>query len=189
MSRHQGKGGSPGGDPDSPVMRILPNHYIHVLDQNTNVTRVICGPTTCVRQDHERVVDGPVKMVIIPPRNFCVIDNPCEKDASGNVVLDKHGQVKLRHGDTDIRLSQEPFPLYPGETLKQSVTPLRVVAANCALRIMAILDFEHTFKEVDKDGKATSVKRQRIAGDEWLFEGPGTYIPRKEEKVVEDLKV
>ena len=44
--------------------------------------------------------------------------------------------MKLRHGDTDIRLSQEPFPLYPGETLKQSVTPLRVVAANCALRIM-----------------------------------------------------
>ena len=45
------------------------------------------------------------------------------------------GQVKLRHGDTDIRLTQEPFPLYPGETMKMSVTPLRVVAANCALRI------------------------------------------------------
>jgi len=187
MSKHQGKGNM-GGDPDSPVMRILPNHYIHVLDQNTNVTRVICGPTTCVRQDHERVVDGPVKMVIIPPRHFCVIDNPCEKDATGNVVLDKHGQVKLRHGDTDIRLTQEPFPLYPGETMKQSVTPLRVVAANCALRIMAILDFEHTVKEVGKDGKASTVKRVRIAGDEWLFEGPGTYIPRKEEKVLEDIK-
>jgi len=188
MNKHHGKGGSPGGDPESPVMRILPNNYIHVLDQNTNVTRVICGPTTTVRQDHERVVDGPVKMVIIPPRNYCVIDNPCEKDASGNVILDKFGQVKLRHGDTDIRLTQEPFPLYPGETMKMSVTPLRVVAANCALRITAILDFDHTAKEVGSDGKVNSVKRQRIAGDEWLFEGPGTYIPRKEEKVLEDIR-
>ena len=39
------------------------------------------------------MVDGPVKMVIIPPRNYCVIDNPCEKDASGNVILDKFGEL------------------------------------------------------------------------------------------------
>ena len=51
------------------------------------------------------------------------------------------------------------------------------------------MDFEHTVKEVGKDGKASTVKRVRIAGDEWLFEGPGTYIPRKEEKVLEDIKV
>ena len=61
---------------------------------------VTCG----LLQDHERVVDGPVKMVIIPPRHFCVIDNPCEKDATGNVVLDKHGTCKLDlwlHGNKD----------------------------------------------------------------------------------------
>ena len=51
------------------------------------------------------------------------------------------------------------------------------------------MDFDHTAKEVGSDGKVNSVKRQRIAGDEWLFEGPGTYIPRKEEKVLEDIRV
>ena len=59
--------------------------------------------------------------------------------------------MKLRHGDTDIRLSQEPFPLYPGETLKQSVTPLRVVAANCALRIMVRRTSEQSVKGIDRE--------------------------------------
>ena len=41
------------------------------------------------------------------------------------------------------------------------VSPLRVVAANTALRLKALLDYE--------DGA-----EKRTAGDEWLFEGPGT---------------
>jgi major vault protein len=45
--------------------------------------------------------------------------------------------------------------------LKQAVTPLKVVAADSALRIRAVLDFE------------TGDGEKRIAGDEWLFEGPG----------------
>ena len=40
------------------------------------------------------------------------------------------------------------------------VSPLRVVAANTALRLKALLDYE--------DGA-----EKRTAGDEWLFEGPG----------------
>jgi len=43
----------------------------------------------------------------------------------------------------------------------QAVTPLKVVAPNSALRLRAILDFD------DETGD------KRIAGDEWLFEGPG----------------
>lgn len=43
----------------------------------------------------------------------------------------------------------------------QAVTALKVVPANSALRIRAILDFD--------DGDV-----RRTAGDEWLFEGPGT---------------
>ena len=27
-----------------------------------------------------------------------------------------------------------------------------------------------------------------IAGDEWLFEGPGTYIPKKEVEVIETVR-
>jgi hypothetical protein len=56
---------------------------------------------------------------------------------------------------------REPFPLYPGEVLKQPVAALKVVVANCALRLKSVLDFD------DDNGD------KRIAGDEWLFEGPG----------------
>ena len=62
----------------------------------------------------------------------------------------------------DIRLAQDPFPLYPGEVLKQGVSALKVVMANSAIRLRAMLDFESDSGE------------KRIAGDEWLFEGPGT---------------
>ena len=73
-------------------------------------------------------------------------------------------QVKLRHADQEIRLAQEPFPLYPGEVLKQVVTQLKVVPANTALRLRAVLDFQ------EDDGT------KRVAGDEWLFEGPGGHV-------------
>lgn len=36
------------------IIRIPPHHYIHVLDQNSNVTRVEVGPQTYIRQDNER---------------------------------------------------------------------------------------------------------------------------------------
>ncbi|MCP3661025.1 MAG: hypothetical protein GY696_00790 [Gammaproteobacteria bacterium] len=71
--------------------------------------------------------------------------------------------MKLAHADLEIRLTQEPFPLYPGETLNTPPTPLQVVPANSALRLKAVLDLE------DADGD------KRVAGDEWLFEGPGMY--------------
>ena len=75
----------------------------------------------------------------------------------------------------DIRLAQDPFPLYPGEVLQKSKTALTVVHVNAALRLRAILDF------VGDDGKKV------IAGDEWLFEGPGTYIPKKEVEVIQTV--
>ncbi len=43
------------------------------------------------------------------------------------------------------------------------MTPLKIVTANSALRLKALLDFE------DGDQK-------RIAGDRWLFEGPGIHF-------------
>jgi len=160
----------------SGVYRIPPFYYLHVLDQNTNVTRLEVGPKTFVKQDHEKVILGPERMLIIAPRHYCVVENPAVRDKDGNVVIDRNGQVKLLHSDVDIRFAQEPFPLYPGEILKQNVTPLKVIEPNCALRLRAVLDF------VDEDN------RQRRAGDEFLFEGPGTYFPRKEVSVEEQIK-
>ncbi|XP_077170653.1 major vault protein [Paroedura picta] len=158
------------------IIRIPPYHYIHVLDQNSNVTRVEMGPKTYIRQDNERIVFTPKKMVMVPPRHYCIILNPVVRGADNAVQLDAVGQVRLRHADLEIRLAQDPFPLYPGEELQQGVTPLQVVPANTALHLRALLDYE------DDQGL------KHVSGDEWLFEGPGTYIPRKEIEVVETIQ-
>ncbi|KAG8431435.1 hypothetical protein GDO86_018720 [Hymenochirus boettgeri] len=157
------------------IIRIPPYFYIHVLDQNSNISRVETGPKTYIRQDNERVLYHPKRMVMVPPRHYCVIQNPVQRDTQNQVLFDDVGQAKLFHGDKEIRLSQDPFPLYPGEELLQDIIPLTVVLANTALHLKALLDLE------DDSGKF-------VAGDEWLFEGPGTYIPRKEVEVIETIQ-
>jgi len=154
------------------VIRIKPQHYVHVLDNNKNVTRVVNGPLTFTRQDHEQIVSGPNPMIMVPPRSYCIIQNPVKRDAAGAVVFDENEQAVLRHGDEEVRVEvAEPFPLYPGETLYGKVSQLQVVAPNTAIRLRAVRDI---------DGKS--------AGDEWLFRGPGTYIPRVEVQVVEIVR-
>ncbi|KAM4717537.1 major vault protein [Anableps anableps] len=161
---------------DVSIIRIPPHHYIHVLDQNTNIARVEIGPLTYIRQDNERVLFSPVRMIMVPPRHYCVVSNPVARDDDDEVLFDQSGQAKLRHADLEIRLTQDPFPLYPGEEIQQDVTPLQIVYPDTALRLQALLDFED-------EGQV-----KRVAGDEWLFEGPGTYIPRKEVVVLETIK-
>ncbi|XP_014881402.1 major vault protein-like [Poecilia latipinna] len=161
---------------DSSIIRIPPHHYIHVLDQNTNIARVEIGPLTYIRQDNERVLFPPVRMIMVPPRHYCVVSNPVARDDDNEVLFDQSGQAKLRHADLEIRLTRDPFPLYPGEEIQQNVTPLQIVYPDTALRLQALLDFED-------EGRV-----KRVAGDEWLFEGPGTYIPRKEVVVLETIK-
>lgn len=161
---------------DDVICRIPPYFYLHVLDQTTNVTRIEVGPKTYIRQDNEKIILGASKMVVIPPSHYCTVENPIVRNEQGDPVFDTYGQVKLRHADREVRLEQEPFPLFPGEVLKEQVTKLKIVHTNAALRLRAL----RTFNETDKV--------QRIAGDEWLFEGPGTYIPRIEVEVVETVK-
>nr|XP_032799912.1 major vault protein [Petromyzon marinus] len=158
------------------IVRIPPHHYTHVLDLSSNITRLELGPRTYIRPDNERVLFPPARMVRVPPRHYCVVENPVARDRDSNPVLDASGQAKLRHADREIRLCQEPFPLYPGEELQLAVSPLRVVPVDSALRLRALIDHE------DDSGE------RRLAGDEWLFQGPATYIPHKEVEVVESLR-
>eukprot|EP00744_Colponema_vietnamica_P000733 GILI01001278.1.p1 GENE.GILI01001278.1~~GILI01001278.1.p1 ORF type:complete len:892 (-),score=306.49 GILI01001278.1:32-2707(-) len=160
------------------IIRIPPYNYIWVLDNNTNVTRVECGPRTFTRQEHERVVSGPEAMIRLPPRHFCQIADPVVMDDSNNPALDKSGQIKLRHGDVEIRTADrwpDPFPLFPGERLIGSIEKLIVLASNTALRLRATRDFE--------DGSV-----HRYAGDEWLHVTPVTYVPRVEVEILETVK-
>ena len=43
------------------VVRIGPYHYIHVLDQNTNVTRLESGPQVFVRKDNEKIITDVIR--------------------------------------------------------------------------------------------------------------------------------
>ncbi|XP_037070085.1 major vault protein-like isoform X2 [Pollicipes pollicipes] len=154
------------------LYRIQPHYYVHVLDQTSNVTRVEVGPQTFIRKDNERVIVGPSAMVVVPPRHYCIVENPVARE-EGRVVFDASGQARLLHADTEVRLFQDPFPLYPGERLASAVLPLKVVPANRALHLRALRDF--------KEGEEA-----REAGDEWLF-GPGTYVPRPEVEILSEI--
>ena len=203
------------------VIRIKPYYYIHILDNNKNVTRVVEGPATFTRQDHEKLIAGPNPMITVPPRHYCIIQNPVVRDAKGAIVTDKWGQTKNLWSDEEIRFAQDPFPLYPGEKLSGAVSPLQVIRPNAALRLTALRDIYEDVEESSEESSSSSSseeeeeevseevsetpseeslimgadeasekserKRRLVhhAGDEWLFKGPGTYIPRVEEKVVE----
>lgn len=43
-------------DESKSIYRIPPYYYVHVLDQNTNTTKMEVGPKTYIRQDNEKVV-------------------------------------------------------------------------------------------------------------------------------------
>ncbi len=165
----------PTTDTVSRVIRLKPQQFIHVLDNNTGVTRLEVGPQTITLRDHEWLAQDPQAMIVVPPHHYCVVANPVICESDGTPQRDAYGQVRLRHGDMDMRFAQEPFPLYPGEHLIDRVLPLRMVEKNSALRLRALRDF------------ATDTG-PRHAGDEWLFEGPGTYIPRIEVDVVEQIE-
>ena len=101
------------------LQRIEELEFVHVLDTNKNVTRVEQGPQVILLRfswiitpvngashpfvsqrltllDHERVTVGPERMVVIPPRHYCIIVNPVERDAQGQIVRDpKTGEVRV----------------------------------------------------------------------------------------------
>jgi major vault protein len=164
------------------VIRLKPQQFIHILDNNTGVTRLEVGPQTITLGDAERLVLQPTQMIIIPPRHYCVIENPVLRDENDQPLADQYGQIRLSYGDEEIRFAQVPFPLYPGEELKGRVTKLQVVETNQALRLKAIRDFTDSIIVNDETETIN-----RIAGDEWLFEGPGTYTPRIEVEIVETV--
>lgn len=89
------------------LIRIPPFHYIHVLNTNNNFTRLEVGPKSLTCLDHEKVLFSPKKMLIIPPEHYCIIRNGIMTEINEKgikkVVTDQHGQVKLKHGDSEIR--------------------------------------------------------------------------------------
>lgn len=163
------------------IVKIKPYHYVHVLDGNTNITRLEIGPKNFYKQDHEKVMSGsePLKMVMLDPFTYVEIKNPVMRDEEKGLVLDKYGQVKLRHGDSEIRTSMdyaEPFPLYPGEAVIQR-DKIITIPRDSAARLECLRNFYDEEAKVD-----------RVAGDEWIIFGPALYIPKIEVKLDKILK-
>jgi len=153
-------------------IRIAPYQYIHVQDRMTNVTRLEKGPQNFTKKDHEIITvgrDKPADFIFLQPFEFCLISDPVMRDLSKKdkpIIIDKHGQVKVKIGDLEVRTAfdySEPFPLYPGEALQRK-EKLPVIPRNCALKLEAIRDF-------------TSGESKHVAGDEWLEFGPKIYTP------------
>ena len=38
-------------------------------------------------------------MVTVPPRHYCIVENPVVRDKDLKVVVDANNQIKLRHAD------------------------------------------------------------------------------------------
>lgn len=44
-------------------------------------------------------------MITIPPRHYCIIENPVMRDPKeGKVIVDEYGQIRLRHADQVMNL-------------------------------------------------------------------------------------
>ncbi|XP_048766942.2 major vault protein-like [Ostrea edulis] len=162
------------------ILGLKPLQFVHILDLNSNITRLEVGPQTVPVKGNERLVTQPLSMVIVKPGCFCVIKDPCSNYVPGEAA-------ELRIGETAVKFTTDsPFPLYPGETLLHApdflkgrpdysiaIKPLPVIHANHAIRLVANVDFE------DAHGK-------HKAGEKWQLEGPLTYRPQPEAEV-EDI--
>lgn len=160
------------------MIRIPPQKFIHVLDMNDNLRRLIEGPNIFVKKEHEAVILGPENMIILSQNHYVRIANPVIKDKDNQVIYNQYKEASLRFGKEEIRTSDQypdPFPLYPGEEIVGQISEYVNVPTNNALVIRALYDFK------DKDGIEIH------AGDLYMFKGPATYVPKIEEEIVKKI--
>lgn len=136
-------------------------------------------------------------MIIVPPRHYCIVKNPIILGDDDEPKQDTHGNVRVRFGDSEVRHTRPPFPLYPNEELVpiehdgKLISPLRVIPPLKALVIQVTRDYE--VKEdvlAEEDAEEDADKKKGVAykaGEFRLFEGPGTYMPRVEEKIIKEI--
>nr|XP_022293947.1 major vault protein-like [Crassostrea virginica] len=166
------------------ILGLKPLQFVHILDLNTNITRLELGPQTVPLKSNEKLITPPLPMVVIKPGHYCVVQDPCSNYVPGEAC-------ELKIGQTSVRFTNDsPFPLYPGETLQgapnflnlkndpdisKAIKPLPVILANHAIRLVANNDFEDAF------GK-------HQAGEMWQLEGPLTYRPQPEADIMDIIK-
>lgn len=89
--------------------------------------------------------------------------------------------MRIRFEEVEIRTASQypdPFPLYPYEELEREPTSFTYLKDNEALVLRAERPFvDERFSKVE-----------RFVNDDYLFKGPGTYIPRIDESVQKRLE-
>eukprot|EP00919_Chromeraceae_sp_WS-2016_P022687 GHVR01053842.1.p1 GENE.GHVR01053842.1~~GHVR01053842.1.p1 ORF type:complete len:331 (+),score=115.12 GHVR01053842.1:62-1054(+) len=186
------------------VVALRPYQYVHILDLNSSITRLEVGPKSFVTHDHEKVVNGPNNMIILPPMHYCEIKDPVVLDINNNVTYLNNNVIKLQLGETEYRLShvwKEPFPLYPGETLINDIKPLEIIQQGQALRLCALRSCKIPTANTDllllsnnnnnnNNNNNTNTRGLSGAsvyvesGHEWMILGPSTYFPTKQVEIV-----
>lgn len=160
-------------------IKLEPYTYIHILDLNTNLTRLEEGPKTLYRMDHEEIVLPSTKMIKLAPKSCVIIKNPVVLDEKKRPVSNNDGTLKNLFGELQVKTSEEfpdPFPLYPSEELDGDIRKYTVVGKDEALLIKVLRD--HT------DSSGT----KRLAGEHFQIRGPITYVNKVEEKQVKVIK-
>ena len=98
----------------SSVVRIPPYHYIHVLDQNSNVSRLETGPQVFVRKDNEEIITNVMKYITIPPRHYCTIRNPVVKNGVCLALFRSEQIKKAITGKPDSENMRAVSPVFSG---------------------------------------------------------------------------
>jgi major vault protein len=87
------------------IVHLAPFTFVHVLNVNTNVTSLRCGPDTFTTAFNERLVSQTHSLVALPPNHYCVVLNP---------VLRRRGQgaaVRQIDGHAECDRGQRREPL------------------------------------------------------------------------------
>lgn len=133
-------------------------------------------------------------MIKLPPNHYCIIKNPVVRDDKNSLVSltsslnypqvkSQYDEIKVRFEDVEVRTSldyPDPFALYPYEEIHQDVKPFIFLKDSEAL----VLKASRPFKDDRQEGGL-----ERFIDDEYLFQGPGTYIPRVEETIQKRIEV
>ncbi|EAN77626.1 major vault protein, putative [Trypanosoma equiperdum] len=173
-------------DKENQVIRLRPYEYIHVMDRNTCEVMLVEGPRSFTMLDHHISLHDKVQNhVVVPPGHYCEVENPVVKPTASSSV----GTLCNEMGHREVRLSQDPFPLHPGEKLVTEPQPMRILAANEAIAVRALKEFTYSVPALGgsnngEKGDTTGVAvRRRAVGEVWLVRGPCEYVPRVEEVV------
>jgi len=159
------------------VLHVPPYNYVHLKDKQENIIFLKEGPISYVLQSHEELVKDVTPMIIIPPNNFIRISNPVIRDKNNKIIFEEgFAQAKLLFGEEEIRTHNKfpnPFPLYPGEEIKQNLKTAKILS-----------DMECVYLEAYRDFYDERTKREVISGEKYMLKGPMTYYERIEENVL-----